>query len=416
MRARRRLVLASSTALVALAMSAGVASAATTIWHVTAEGGAVKTRHRDDHTGDPKTNITVDDKQVYRGRIEFTLVITKDGDFTHKGFGTYSQASWHVEGTNGDKGAISCDPVEETNSPFDVDVSGFAHGGAVSLHMTLSAQETNVDTDCGAEFTAFGATTTYLSDSLAAVNGNHLRLTGSPIAPVLSKHTESDTETTHTSIDNEWHFTARCSGDCLPDPVKVRQQQKEAAEKAAAAYREALETDHAQVNTLCPAGGNRETPYACVLFEGKLFYHEAMLAEAEALAKDPSSHEFRKIARPHPLKLPRLPGRKRAASSELRSSYAHVGGLARALVMTINRAEGAALAANGGWTLRQNRAAGRFGKRLVVSLRRQNGLAGRARRELVHAGLLDSRKAASLTDSASRQAVAQMIHALKGLH
>ncbi len=316
---------------------------------------------------------------------------------------------------NGKEGPFSCDPTI-TAPQFDVGVGGYFHDGAASLHLTLAAQESNEETDCGAHYTAFGTTSTRLTDSLTAVGGDHMRLSGVPIAPVLRKHTVEESGSTKSTVDDEWHFSATCSGDCLPDPVKVRQEQKENAEKAAAAYRDAIKTDHAQVNALCPAGGNREAPFACVPFEAKLIYDEAMLADAEALAKDPPSHRFKAIARPHPLKLKRLRVRGAGVTNALLSNYGQVGGLLRALLATINRADGAAVAGSRHWTQGQNRAARRYASGIVGLLHKQGGLARRAERSLVRAHMVSRHRAAGLADANSRRAASILARALRHLH
>lgn len=401
---------------ISMALSAGTASAATTIWKVTAEGGRVQTRHSDNGNSDPNAHVTFDDTQSYRGQIEFNLVLTKDGDFTHTGFGTYSEASWHLQGVNGGDGAFSCDPTVSTTSPFDVSVTGYSTNGAAFLHLGLAAQESNQDTDCGAKYTAFGTTSTALAESLTAVGGDHLRLTGIPVAPFLRSHTVTDSGTTQTTRDDEWHFSATCSGDCLPDPVKVRQQQKDDAAKAVAEYENALEWDHAATDALGCFHHNKETRYACLAYIAKQAYDEAMLANARTLVKDPPDKHFKKIVHPRPLKLRRLGIPHGAATDALLANYARVVGLSRALLSTINRADGAAVAASRRWTLRQNQAARVYASQIVTLLRRQESLAVHAKRSLIQFHLMSRHNAAGLADANSRHAVSHLILTLQGLH
>lgn len=388
------------------------------IWKVTGQGGRVQTRHRDDG-GDPKTRVTLDDTQTYKGRVEFTLILRGDGDFSHTGTGTYSEATWHLQGTNGDHGSFSCDPTVSTNSPFDVKVSGYSSQGAASLHMTLSAQESNQDTDCGADFTAYGGTSSYLADSLAAVGANHMRLIGKhPSVPIFRKHTHTVSGTTTTDILDEWTFTISCVSDhCPPSPAEVQQQHKDDAAKAVADYMERIRVDKAVLGALgCRHSHNRELDLSCFVWAARLVYDDAALRSAQQLAADPPDSHYRAIAKPRPLRISLLSGNHRiAAANSLIYNWAQAGGLLRALVTTLNRAGSAAFGGSGTWTRRQNAAAKSYAHQLVKLVREQRALASRVRRQLVAARLAPRKAVAGLANRSALRSNAALIRVLTNI-
>jgi hypothetical protein len=186
--------------------------------------------------------------------------------------------------------------------------------------------------------------------------------------------------------------------------------------KAVADYEKALEWDHAATDALGCFHHNKETRYACLAYIAKQAYDEVMLANAKTLVKDPPDRHFKAIVHPRPLSLKRLGTPHGAATNALLANYAQVGGLSRALLTTINRADGAAVAASRQWTLRQNRAARVYASQIVTLLRRQRALALHAKQSLSHFQLMSPSNAAGFADTNSRRAVPHLIRSLQGLH
>jgi Ca2+-binding RTX toxin-like protein len=173
-------------------------------------GGTDRYRHLDNHASNPDDHIVTDSNDGYRGRFLYSFRIDH-GVISGTGEGVYQSATWHLQGTNGKNGGFSCDvPVEA--QPFSVLVTGRAAKGVLTVHFTLQdAVETNGDYDCGAHYTGFATTSTYLADSLEAVQkaqgGDLTTSRTSPTFPDLSAHDEQQSSMSKLVASSEWTIT-----------------------------------------------------------------------------------------------------------------------------------------------------------------------------------------------------------------
>lgn len=206
----RRLFLAGVVAVLAAttATSAGSAApratAASGLWHGTAEGIQVRSGHKDFHT-DPDT--TADSSENYEVQLKFSFEVHKDGRISGTGNGSYDQLHWHLSGVNGDKGAFDCD-VPVSGNDFPVVVGGFVSGSTAHLSLAIpDATETNQDYDCGADFTGYATTSHFMAESLDAVGGNDLTFGRShPVIPTRTKEQDTSDSSETWQIQNTWSF------------------------------------------------------------------------------------------------------------------------------------------------------------------------------------------------------------------
>lgn len=132
-----------------------------------ATGGQDRVRHSDDG-GSPAT--VINNTSAYSGRFTYSFRVDGYGLVTGTGHGVFQSTTWHLDGTNGSNGAFSCDPPVANSGSYSVEITGQARNGVARIRFRLeNAVETNDDYDCGASYTAQATTSTYLADSLAAV-------------------------------------------------------------------------------------------------------------------------------------------------------------------------------------------------------------------------------------------------------
>jgi hypothetical protein len=147
---------------------ADVPPSAIGVGHGTAEGIDVDLGHLS--SGDVDSTSSSN----YQVELSFTFSITRAGDISGSGSGSYTDAHWHLSGVNGQNGSFDCEPPV-TAGPFSVDVSGSASGDQAHLSLSIpDATETNADYDCGASYTGYATTTHIMSDSLSLVGGDDL--------------------------------------------------------------------------------------------------------------------------------------------------------------------------------------------------------------------------------------------------
>jgi Ca2+-binding RTX toxin-like protein len=122
--------------------------------------------HKDNGSTDPKTHVVSESTDEYHGRFTYSFRI-ENGVVSGIGNGDYQSATWHLQGTNGDKGAFNCD-IPVTTQPFSVRITGYAAGGSIYLKFLINddAVERNDDYDCGASYTGYATTSHYLQESL----------------------------------------------------------------------------------------------------------------------------------------------------------------------------------------------------------------------------------------------------------
>jgi Ca2+-binding RTX toxin-like protein len=130
-----------------------------------ATGGVDRFRHKDNQSTDPKTHVVSESSDAYHGRFLYSFRID-NGAVKGVGNGDYQSATWHLSGTNGDKGGFDCD-IPITTQPFSVRITGFAAGGSIFLRFLVNddAVERNDAYDCGAGFTGFATTSHFLQES-----------------------------------------------------------------------------------------------------------------------------------------------------------------------------------------------------------------------------------------------------------
>jgi Ca2+-binding RTX toxin-like protein len=136
-----------------------------------ATGGVDRFGHKDNQSSDPKSHVVSTSNDSYRGRFTYSFRID-NGVIKGNGNGAYQSATWHLSGTNGDKGSFDCD-IPITTQPFSVRVTGFAAGGELYIRFLINddALERNADYDCGADFKGFATSSHYLQESFDLAQG-----------------------------------------------------------------------------------------------------------------------------------------------------------------------------------------------------------------------------------------------------
>lgn len=352
-------------------------------WFGGGAGGLMQTKHRDTG-GDPKTRIVSDDNQAYRGTIDFKFTIDGSGSISGAGKGKYYEATWSLSGTNGDKGPIQCDPTITAKS-FTVEVSGQRKNGVITLNLRLpDAEESSVDTPCPDEnYTAYGGTTHRLDDSLALVGGRaftfNTPVTGMADQYSVSPSKDEDKSGGDYSVYSIQHFWGITIG---PDGF-FSKKDKDALAKSSA-------------NLAIVAAGLAayalKNPTALWATLGSAAYG-INSAINNRLALDPPDRHFRAIPRPHPPRFPRVTaegGLTQAAATSLNAFNANIArtiGFGKAVVSTVERAQGARRAKNKRWQRRQLKAARIYARKLAITVRANKKLRGRAKAALDSSGL-----------------------------
>lgn len=158
------------------------------------------------------SSVTSDSKDVYNVRFTYSFRI-ENGRVVGRGDGVYQSATWHLSGTYNGQG-FNCD-VPIATRPFSVAVTGTATTTRVKLRFQLEgASETNADYDCGANYTGFSTTSTYVAESLALVQadqpGGVIDVSRtSPSIPPLRKLVETGPQTDRRVNLHEWTITIR---------------------------------------------------------------------------------------------------------------------------------------------------------------------------------------------------------------
>lgn len=154
-----------------------------------------------------------------------------------------------------------------------------------------------------------------------------------------------------------WDGTIAIAADCVTGndstaPLCIRKRQKDEAQKAADDYESAHARDQESFKGLgCGPGASnfdsRDVAFACAAISAKNIYDAQMASHYQQLADDPPDPNFGRVAKPHPVRLPKLHVLTRAAPAfaRLARAYAQTAALVGAVVTAQNRASGAVLAA-----------------------------------------------------------------------
>ncbi len=214
--------LALVVAALAWPVAGGAASGVAQAWTGEVEGTLTETGHRDNEASDPDNRVVVDDSQLYRVRFTFGFRVTRDGSIVGKGVGEYLDATWHLEGRNGDAGSFSCDPEVRVPDTFKVEVVGRAKGRTLELELRLkNVFESNDELDCGADFTAYAGETHKIVDSMDVSGARKLSVdqAQASVAPI-NYHEELTVGEREVERDHEWRITLKhdCRGSDYTDP------------------------------------------------------------------------------------------------------------------------------------------------------------------------------------------------------
>jgi len=190
-------------------------------WTGEAQGGVFIQRHRDNNNSSSLDRVIVDDQQNYQAHFNFSFQIVSPGRLVGTGNGSYDAATWHLQGTN-DNQSFSCDPPI-TADPFTVALGGNASKRNITLNLALpDAVESNVNWDCGANFTAYGGSSQYLTESLQKVGGTNTTFNmTTPGSNTLKNRTETNSgEFTDIITESSWKITVKhdCAGSDYSQP------------------------------------------------------------------------------------------------------------------------------------------------------------------------------------------------------
>ncbi|HYM64263.1 MAG TPA: hypothetical protein VES61_06255, partial [Gaiellaceae bacterium] len=122
------------------------------------------------HTNTASADNSLNNRSTYNGRFTYSFRVDGFGFVSGVGHGVYtSPPDWDLSGTVSGTG-FNCQNILVTTTPrFTVDITGNAANGVARLRFRLeNAIETNDEYLCGV-YTASATTSTYLADSLAAV-------------------------------------------------------------------------------------------------------------------------------------------------------------------------------------------------------------------------------------------------------
>jgi Ca2+-binding RTX toxin-like protein len=184
-----------------------------------ARGTLERVRNVDNQAPDPADHLVVRSEDVYRARFRYSFRIDGYGRIRGNGNGSYQQADWHLEGTNGDQGPFSCD-VEMLTTEFRVRIRGRANEGRMRVRFEMvGARESNAETYCGANFYGFASDDTRLARSLELVqppDGIDIGQARPAIDRMVKTVPEGDA-TDFLVSDHDWRFTIEAPPG-PPDP------------------------------------------------------------------------------------------------------------------------------------------------------------------------------------------------------
>jgi Ca2+-binding RTX toxin-like protein len=214
-----------------------------------------------------QTNV-VNSHAAYSGRFTYSFRIDAVGTISGRGDGTYQSATWHVDGTNGDKGGFNCDPPVTTSPNYSVTVDGNVVNGHAHLTFSLEgAHEDNDAMDCGADYTANESHTTALADSLRDVQKGDLVLDPDhPSIGPLRLLTETGDQSNKRIVLDEWDISIhpppadkpQDAGPDVPDGVGGHPPPRDAA--SICTIKGTAHADHLRGTTrndiICGYGGN----------------------------------------------------------------------------------------------------------------------------------------------------------------
>lgn len=193
-----RKLTAATVLLIALALTGQAMAAGLGPYRGTGAGNQSRNQETSSAT---QTRIN---RSSYAGHFSYSFNIDPYGSVTGSGVGAFDSALWHLQGS-GDQ-TYSCDPPV-TTSGFTVEITGRVENGVAHLQFALrDAVERNDDYDCGDGFTGLATTSSYLADSLQAVqpNGELLVNLSNPSIGNLV-HSQGTVETN--KVDSNWNIT-----------------------------------------------------------------------------------------------------------------------------------------------------------------------------------------------------------------
>jgi Ca2+-binding RTX toxin-like protein len=167
----------------------------------TASGHQERVRNTNDGT-----TATIN-RSTYAGHFSYSFSVDPYGTVRGSGAGAFDSVLWHLEGSGPDpEDNYSCDyPV--TGAGFTVDVGGFVENGVAHVRFSLvDATESHQTGKCGGVLDISAETTSYLAQSLQAVqpNGELLVNLASPAIGNLV-HSEGTVDTR--KVDSNWNIT-----------------------------------------------------------------------------------------------------------------------------------------------------------------------------------------------------------------
>jgi hypothetical protein len=168
-----------------------------------------------------ESSFTSNSSDYYRGRFTYSFQIDDFGNVTGRGDGAYLDATWHLDGVNGDRGAFNCD-VPMFTQPYTVRVIGSATADTIALRFAMEgSREWNDEMLCGANFFGFASDATRLADSLELVQppeGIRISRTDPSIPPLRKLEVLGDQSDRRVNL-HEWAFTIAAPGaPPPPDP------------------------------------------------------------------------------------------------------------------------------------------------------------------------------------------------------
>jgi hypothetical protein len=205
----------------AFAARATAAQVATGTWQGTAVGADVDLGHKQSGSGSGQISST--SLSQYGVTFSFSFTVDAAGTISGSGTGQYTEAAWHLYGTNGANGSFNCNPPVQA-APFTVTVGGSVTGEVASLSLSMpDATETNADYDCGAGYTGYATTTHEMANSLTLVGGNDLSVSlAQATSFALSKTVNTGTAPNTEDDTHNWTVSITPSGAVpatTPTPV-----------------------------------------------------------------------------------------------------------------------------------------------------------------------------------------------------
>jgi hypothetical protein len=208
----------------AFAARAAAAQVPAGTWQGTAVGADVDTGHS--RSGSGADEVVSTSVSNYAVTFSFSFTVDAAGTISGSGTGQYTQAAWHLYGTNGTNGSFNCNPPLQA-APFTVVVGGSVTGEVASLSLSIpDATETNADYNCGADYTGFATTSHEMADSLTLVGGSDLSVSlAQATSFALSKTVNTGTAPNTEDDTHNWTVSLTPSGAApATTPVPVFDQ------------------------------------------------------------------------------------------------------------------------------------------------------------------------------------------------